>query len=52
MIAFDLREETVEAYSTDYREDWHKKNKKDGDEGSREFRAMQRGRSLEKRGYV
>ena len=50
MIAFDLKENTVEAYSAEYREDYHKKHSDKG-EGDREFRAMQRAKSLEKRGY-
>lgn len=52
MLAFDLREETVEAYATDYRERYreqHKSDSTDGGAGRREFRAMQRERSFQPR---
>ena len=50
MLAFELFEGTREAYREEFREAWHKKNSNTG-EGDREFRAMQRSKSLEKRGY-
>jgi len=50
MMAFDIKEERVESYATEFREAWHKSG--DKNEGDREFRAMQREKSLEKRGYV
>ena len=52
MMAFDIKEERVESYATEFREAWHKKNSGDKNEGDREFRAMQRDKSLEKRGYA
>lgn len=49
MLAFELFEGTREAYSSQWHEDHPKKNGKAGDA---EFRAMQRQKQLQKRGYL
>ena len=51
MIAFDLKENTVEAYAAEYREAYNKKHADKG-EGDREFRAMQRAKQLDQRPLV
>ena len=45
MLAFDMKERTVEAYSQEWREHYHERNKS-GNAGDREFRAMQKENSL------
>jgi hypothetical protein len=52
MLAFDLFESTREAYRQEYQENWRKKHQKGGgpgNEGNREFRAMQRERAINRR---
>ena len=52
MLAFDMKERTVEAYSTEWRELHPTKSGGDGNAGDREFRAMQKEKNLRKRGLI